>query len=47
MLEDELIDTYDEEEFAIAILNELCRLIDDIEPDFIDIEKVNKMLEVI
>ncbi len=47
MLEDELIDTYDEEEFAIAVMNELCRLIDDIDPDFIDIEEINKMLEIL
>ena len=47
MLENELIDTYDEEEFAIAVMNELCRLIDNIDPDFIDIEKINNLLEVI
>ena len=32
MLENELIDTYNEEEFAIAVMNELCRLIDKVKP---------------
>ena len=46
MLEDDLIDTYDDEEYAVLVMKELCRLIDDINPNFIDIEKVNNLLEV-
>lgn len=45
MLENELIDTYDEEELAIAVMGELCKLIDD-NVKFIDIEKINNLLEV-
>lgn len=45
MLENELIDTYDEEEYAILVMSELCRQIDK-GTQFIDIEKVNLMLEV-
>ena len=45
MLNDELIDTYDEEELAVAVMNELSRLIDE-DTKFIDIEKINNLLEV-
>lgn len=45
MLENELIDTYDEEEYAILVMSELCKLIDK-KVDFIGIEKINNLLEV-
>lgn len=45
MLEDELIDTYDDEEIAILVMGELCYRIDNNTP-FIDIEKINNLLEV-
>ena len=45
MLEDELIDTYDDEEIAILVMSELCNRIDS-NTQFIDIEKVNNLLEV-
>lgn len=45
MLGEELIDTYDEEESAVAVMGELCRRIENGE-GFIDIEKVNNILEV-
>ena len=44
-LENELIDTYDEEETAVLVMAELCRRIDK-KVNFIDIKKVNNMLEV-
>ena len=45
MLEDDLIDTYDEEESAILVMGELCNRIDN-NVNFIDIEKVNNLLEI-
>ena len=45
MLEDELIDTYDEEESAVLVMGELCNRIDS-RAEFIDIKKVNNLLEV-
>ena len=45
MLENELIDTYDDEELAILVMSELCNRIDKKIP-FIDIEQVNNLLEV-
>lgn len=45
MLENDLIDTYDEEEYAILAMKELCRRIDK-KHEFVDIEKVNNLLEV-
>ena len=45
MLEDELIDTYDEEDSAVLVMAELCRRIDS-RAEFIDIKKVNNLLEV-
>ena len=45
MLENELIDTYDDEEIAVLVMTELCNRIDN-NAQFIDIEKVNNLLEV-
>ena len=45
MLEDELIDTYDDEESAVLVMGELCNRIDN-GAEFIDIEQVNNLLEV-
>lgn len=45
MLENELIDTYDNEEIAVLVMTELCNRIDN-NTQFIDIEKVNNLLEV-
>lgn len=45
MLDDELIDTYDEEEIAVLVMKELCNRIDN-NVNFIDIEKVNNLLEI-
>lgn len=45
MLENELIDTYDDEELAVLVMKELCNRIDN-NIQFIDIEKVNNLLEV-
>ena len=45
MLEEELIESYDEEEIAVFAMQELSRLID-TGKKYIDIEKVNLMIEV-
>lgn len=45
MLEDELIDTYDDEETAVAVMGELCRRIDKGDR-FINIYKINNLMEV-
>lgn len=45
MLDDELIDTYDDEELAVLVMTELCNRIDN-NVNFIDIEKVNNLLEI-
>lgn len=45
MLNDELIDTYDDEESAVLVMGELCNRIDN-GAKFIDIEKVNNLLEI-
>lgn len=45
MLDDELIDTYDEEEIAVLVMAELCNRIDN-NVNFIDIEKINNLLEI-
>ena len=45
MLEEELIESYDEEEIAVFAMQELSRLID-TGKEYIDIEKVNLMIEV-
>lgn len=45
MLEDELIDTYDDEYSAVLVMGELCNRIDN-GAEFIDIEKVNNLLEI-
>lgn len=45
MLGNELIDTYDEEEFAVAVLGEICRRMNNC-VGFINIHEVNKLLEV-
>lgn len=44
MLEEELIESYDEEEIAVFAMQELSRLID-TGKEYIDIEKVNLMIE--
>lgn len=44
MLEEELIESYDEEEIAVFAMQELSRLIDRGK-EYIDIEKVNLMIE--
>lgn len=44
MLEEELIESYDEEEIAVFAMQELSRLID-TGKKYIDIEKVNLMIE--
>lgn len=44
MLDNELIDTYDDEEIAILVMAELCDRINN-KKEFIDIEKVNNLLE--
>ena len=45
MLEDELIDTYDDEYLAVLVMGELCNRIDN-GAEFIDIKKVNNLLEI-
>ena len=45
MLEDELIDTYDDEYLAVLVMGELCNRIDS-GAEFIDIKKVNNLLEI-
>lgn len=45
MLEEKLIESYDEEEIAVFAMQELSRLID-TGKEYIDIEKVNLMIEV-
>lgn len=44
MLEEELIESYDEEEIAVFAMQELSRLIEKGEK-YIDMEKVNLMIE--
>lgn len=45
MLENDLIDTYDDEEYAVLVMSDLCRRIDK-KQEFVSIEKINKLLEV-
>ena len=45
MLEDELIDTYNDEESAVLVIAELCNRIDN-GAEFVNIKKVNNLLEV-
>lgn len=45
MLENNLIDTYDDEEYAVLVMSDLCRRIDK-KQEFVSIEKINKLLEV-
>lgn len=44
MLEEKLIESYDEEEIAVFAMQEISRLIDEGKK-YIDIEKVNLMIE--
>lgn len=39
-----LIDTYDDEEIAVSVMNEICRRIDK-KVDFININELNNLLE--
>lgn len=47
MLENDLIDTYDEEEFAVAVMNELCRIIEKEKATAVNIHNLNLLLEAI